>query len=821
MATKRFFISHAGPDKPIALELKDQLHGDAWVDLHEIDLGDILWHEISDGIEAATDFVLLWSRHSAASKWVQYETTLAFTRYLEDSAIALRIVCLDDTKPPLRFRPFLQARNAKTAHEIAAALSRTSPAPVPRRRFFNRNDEIGRIEELLYDSEHVAVWICGVPGSGKRSLAHEALHRLTAGSGTVATIVVTEGTAEPELNLKLASAVHSVPADSDADLTTLVAHSHGLIADFVDAGGVLVFEDAEHWITEDGSYGRLAAQVVDAVFKPGENTDRLIVFTSRRRPKAQQAMASFYLQGLANKHALPLLRSHGAIGSDPELTEIAKELDGHPLALEVIAPQLPLAPTALMDKRHEIATDLIDPARVAPSTWHLLEALSLVDGPLSGEDLAAVLGLSAEDFNAAVDEGTEYSLVRIGHSRTLSLHPLLRDYFLRSYRKNPEYTERTDALASLLVERLSAISTTDETYVATLLSTVKVLGLAGRLGEARDLRQGLIGTLYQTGLELFQERRYDLALQHLQESLTGNAEIDLPANQVIIKTLASLGRLAEAREIGDRLVAENPRNGAVLRDRGRVEQIDRKWREAIQWYERAIPFRRNAAQLYADIAQVRIRLEDWPGAAAAAKTAIDTGGDTPYALSIYSQALEAQGLFPEAKEMMIRAVRREPNNPRYRHRLGRIALRLNDRPRAMEEFKRTIEIDPSFVDSQLSLASMQIDDGAVEDAKVSLAAAEKSPSAPRAVVLNVRAKLALAERDLSGAQATVEEALKAQRDSQNLALAIRILIARAEANEMSVGQAAAQVKLLAKELDSTGGLALVLEHSQRHPKYFE
>lgn len=66
--SKRFFISHAGPDKPLAIDLKALLEDDAWVDLHEIDLGDVLWHEISDGIEAATDFVLLWSAASARSK---------------------------------------------------------------------------------------------------------------------------------------------------------------------------------------------------------------------------------------------------------------------------------------------------------------------------------------------------------------------------------------------------------------------------------------------------------------------------------------------------------------------------------------------------------------------------------------------------------------------------------------------------------------------------------------------------------------------------------------------------------------------------------
>lgn len=825
MAAKRFFISHAGPDKPLALELKAELDDDAWVDLHEIDVGQVLLHEISAGIEASTDFVLLWSSASSQSRWVQFETTMAFTRWLEDSAIALRIVCLDDTPVPLHLRPFLQARGARTAGDISAVLRGNVPAPTPRRRFFNRNSEVNRIEEALYDNSVSALWICGVPGSGKRSLAREAMARITTGTGTIVTIVVGEGTAEPELHLKLSSALGVEPTGEDANLDLLVAATKALVASFVGSGGVLVLEDAEHWLNDDGTIGRLARQVIEAVQHPGTNTNRLVVLTSRRRPRLdpsqEQFIASMYLSGLQEQHAIPLLRAQHAEGTDDELRAVVRELDGHPLALEVIAPQLPLSLTALNDKRHEIATDLIDPARVSTESWRLLEVLSLVDGPLSGEDLAYVLGLDAAAFNTAVTEATEYSLVRLGHSGTLALHPLLRDYFLRSYRKHPGYKHQTDSLASILVSRLATLETTDTTYVETLLSTVKVLGLAGRFEEARSLRQGLIGTLFETGRELFQERRWADALAYLEESLTGTDEIDLPAKQLIMKTLASLGRMREARELGDALVTKYPTSPSVLRDRGRVEQIDRKWKEAIRYYERAIPLRRDSSQLYADIAQSLIRLEDWIGAAAAAKTAIDSGGDTPYALSLYSQALEAQGEFEEAGQMMARAVKREPNNPRYRHRLGRIATQLGNRPAALREFRKSVEIDPTFVESWLSLASTQVDSGDIDGAKESLAAAEASPGAPRAVLLNVKAKVALATDDLDGAQGAVDEALKERRDVQNIALAIRVLVLRGEADRLPVGQARARVRLLAKELMGLDALAMVLEISQRYPQYFE
>lgn len=821
---KRFFISHAGPDKPLAVALKGLLDEDAWVDLFEMDLGDILWHEISDGIEAATDFVLLWSNASAQSKWVQYETTLAFTRWLEDSAIGMRVICLDDTTVPLRLRPFLQAREAKTPEQIAAALRRTEPAPVPRRRFFNRNDEIGAVEEALYDPLLAAVWICGVPGIGKRALAREALHRITTGSGTVATVRVTGGVAEPELDLLISSVLQRSPAPEGSTLEEVVANTNEMVKGFLAAGGLLVFEDAEHWLSEDGRLGRVAEQLIAVCNEAQQNANRLLIFTSRRRPSVAEslteAVSSFYLKGLRPQHAIPLLRSQGGAGTDEVLTEITKELDGHPLALEVVAPQLPLSADSLRDKRHEIATDLIDPARLQPITWRMLEVLSLVDGPLGGEELAKNLDLDADGFNSAVDEATAYSLVSLGASGTLTLHPLLRDYYLRSFRKHPDYEAQTSALADLLASRLTTIDRADEAYVPALLSTVKVLGLSGRLNEARDLRQGLIGTLYQTGLELFQERRYQLSLEHLEEALTGDPEVDLTANRVRMKALAHLKRMPEARALGDELVRAHPEDAGVLRDRGRVEQIDRRWPDAIAWYERALPFRRRKAQLYADIAQSRIGMQDWTRAAAAAKTAIDLGGDTPYALSTYSQALEEQNLFVEAREVMSRAVAREPKNPRYRFRLGRIALRLDDRDSAKREFAKAIELDPDFVEAPLSLASIEIDEGLIAEAKATLAGVEDSHSAPAAVLFNVKAKLALAEGDLAKAQAASEAALRDRRDAHNLTLAIRVSIERGEAGDLSTGQAAAHVNLLAKELDGIGELAAILDVSQRYPKYF-
>lgn len=820
---KRFFISHASADKPFALELKEALKGDAWIDLHEIDLGDILLEEISDGIESASDFVLLWSTHSAGSRWVRFEFHMAFIRWLEDKAVALRVVRLDAEPVPLYLRPFLQERNAKSAVEVAAALHATAAA-VTRRPFINRNSQIGRIEDALHSPSLSSVWICGMPGVGKRSLANESLQRITLGASAFKRITITAGVAEPELDLLVASALGTEDPDVP-EFRDYMVRTMGRLKQFASSGGVWVFENAEHWLEDDGTPNRIALAVDEALTpSAGDYTGRLAIFTSRRRPQIDPPMSprteTLFLTGLSREHAIPVLRAHGGHGTDEELGVVATELDGHPLALEVVAPQLPLDPSALSEQRYSIATDLIDPARMAPTTWRLLEVLALVDGPLAAEDIASILELTSEQFQAAVAEASALALAELDDLGNLSLHPLLRDYYLRSYRRQPDHEVRTAQLADVVLARFQTLAPGTREYVQSLFATMRILALANRFEDARALRGGLIGTLLASATELYQEKRYDEALMYADEALTGNDRVDRDTLLLKAKTLAYLGRLDDARRLGDALVAAEPTSPKVLRDRGRIEFVARDWPTAIRYFERAIPLRRNNAQLWADIAQARARMEDWDGASAAAKMAIDAGGDTPYALSLYSQALEKQGDFATAAEMMARAVKREPANSAYHHRLGRIHQQTGNRELAIAEFEASVTIDPGFVDSWLSLASIRADAHDFDGAAAALARASAIKGAPLEVVENVRAKLALLQDDLEGARASVSAALRRRRDARNLALAIRVEIAWGEAGRLAVGQVRANVRLMAKELDALGHLVDVLELSALYPQYF-
>ena len=413
--SKRFFISHSSVDKPLALQLKTKLEDDAWVDLHEIDVGDLLLTQITAGIEDATDFVLLWSSASASSSWVQFEFHMAFARWIQKQAIALRIVRLDDTPVPLYFEPFLQGRGSTDASNIADLLGGDAPRAVAHRTFFNRNAEVGAIEDALYSPSVSSIWICGMGGMGKRALAREAVNRVTSGTGASRHVLVTPGVAEPELHLLIASAVGVQPLDDSAELATINNATSDMISQFMGTGGIWIFEEAEHWLEDDASFGRVAVQALQGIMHNSTDwTGRLAIFTSRRRPRVEgiwsEAISTIYLNGLAPRHAVPLIRDRGGSGSEEDLLLLSKELDGHPLALEIIAPQLPVAQDAVIAHRYSVATDLIDPTRYSGHAWRALELLALVDGPLSLEDLAENLSWTSVQVQEAVAEASSFGL---------------------------------------------------------------------------------------------------------------------------------------------------------------------------------------------------------------------------------------------------------------------------------------------------------------------------------------------------------------------------------------------------------------------------
>lgn len=805
---RRYFISHSSKQKSVALAIKAGLDGRAWVDLHEIDVGDVLLEEISEGIEAASDFVLLWTADSAASRWVKYELHMAFIRYLEDQAIALRVVRLDGTPVPLYLRPLLQARETTAPGEIADLLLARQPMRRPLRSFLNRSAEIQEAEATLYAEGQGVVWYHGLAGVGKRSIASQAMERLVADPTRRISVDVRPGTRFVELHLELTAALGVVPPQEPLAEREAREATHALISDLVARGTVLIFNEAQYWLNEDAQPGPVLRRVLDALLAADvTDVERLALFTSTRRPRLdgpdRSASRVRHVVGLSVDFAAALLREHQPGADANALRSTASQLEGHPLALQMAAGSL--VETALPDwegLRVQTAQAVLGELNLSESAESLLEALAVIDGPLPGDALAGHLALSDEDYRNAVDLAASYSLVR-EEAGFLHIHPLVREWYLRVLRRRDDYGARVNDLADRSREVLSEVQPGTATYVDSLFATFRLLSWSGRLEEAFTLHRSLFGSLMEVAIQLYNERRYDLALRYFDAVIEATEESE-SAQLYRARTLAHLGRTSDARSILDELLAHQPDNFNIVRARGRVEFILRNWSSAREFYENARTLRPRSVAVLRDLGQVYIRLQQWEAAREALERARALQDVDPFTAFYYAQVLEHFGDLAEARRVIEVAVRLDPGRPFFHHRLGRIALAENDREAARREFETATALDPQSHESLLSLASMAIDDGDLKSADEMLARVGRVKGVRPALVSTVRAKALLRSGDLAAADTEIQNALSAEREPESVLLAVRIAVEQAEAQGGDPTRARARAAPLVAEAHRLG-----------------
>jgi hypothetical protein len=105
----RVFISHSSQDKPFVRRLVQELerhHLRVWFDEQEIGVGDSIVTRISDGLKDSDYFMVVLSKASVASPWVQEEINSALMDQVSGKGTAVLPVLIEECEIP----PLLRSR---------------------------------------------------------------------------------------------------------------------------------------------------------------------------------------------------------------------------------------------------------------------------------------------------------------------------------------------------------------------------------------------------------------------------------------------------------------------------------------------------------------------------------------------------------------------------------------------------------------------------------------------------------------------------------------------------------------------------------------
>ena len=144
------FISYSAQDRSTAATIADELRRrgvSVWFDQQEILAGDSLVGRIREGIESADYLLVLLSRRSLSSVWVEREVGIAFERFGADADTVIIPLKIDDSPVPAQFLSTRYADFAadprKAIDEIGERITRDQGAKASLRNMVDVDDLAG------------------------------------------------------------------------------------------------------------------------------------------------------------------------------------------------------------------------------------------------------------------------------------------------------------------------------------------------------------------------------------------------------------------------------------------------------------------------------------------------------------------------------------------------------------------------------------------------------------------------------------------------------------------------------------------------------
>jgi TIR domain len=197
----RVFISYANQDKPFVRKLINELEKhnlSVWFDEQEIKVGDSIVAKISEGLRDSDYLVVVLSKASVTSSWVQEELNAALMNQISDKgSVVLPVLIEDCDLPPLLrsrlyadFRADFQVglnklltvlkQEGESASDVTTTTTTTTPRPGDQDCFSSLSvlalaDLRRRITKRMNRSEVGAIWYDTFGKKMEDDMAHRPL----------------------------------------------------------------------------------------------------------------------------------------------------------------------------------------------------------------------------------------------------------------------------------------------------------------------------------------------------------------------------------------------------------------------------------------------------------------------------------------------------------------------------------------------------------------------------------------------------------------------------------------------------------------------
>jgi tetratricopeptide (TPR) repeat protein len=800
----RAFLSHSSVNKAIVIGVHKELEAEStWLDRAEIEWGDLFLEKIADGVKAATDFVLFWSKAASTSEWVRLEINMAFIQALRRKAIRLRVIALDDTPLPLYLQPFQVFSVVGSGSPVSDILQKLrpllrEPARSVRSRFVNRHDEIEKIEAAVDDTGFHAVWAFGFTGVGKSSTIEEALQRIFEGVSIVR-IDVNGGTGFVELALALSASVLHETLPEGLGQEQLEERIRLCVESLVKNGQLLVISNVQHWLDEEGQPRGPLALLLAIVSQLPTLSSRPVFVTSTRRPTLDAAVLNrlmlFHVPSLKDEHVAALVRNWYFAIYDKELPKedsnrIAPKLYGHPVAARLVAGLLgnhsvdflEQYPQELVALRRDLARVLLQDLKLTPAAERLMETLALAGVGLPASVLV-VAGSSEAEFQQSVAQCASAGLITA--DKVIETHPLFQEFYWHRLHRG-DYRQRAIALAEALARRIDGMDKTSPEFASLLPVLFRSYALAGELGKATALRRDLSGELEATAITLYNRRDYQLADQYISYVLNGdpkNWRMRLYRGRIRVRQ----EDWQEANRIFTDMLQERPNDVGVLHAMGWSQTRQRNWSKALQLFTAIIAKREHVASLR-DAAECLHRLNRNEEALKFLARAKERESENPFVLDLESRILEDMGKLDAAYNSAELAAARDPLNERLHNRLGVIRVKQGRPHLGISHFEKAIELDPDQFSPANSLAAAYLDIDEWEQAEQILSELEKKARTPSnfALLAHTKARIAFAKRDFDESKRLLKAEIVGSRNViPNLGLLVQVLCSSFDNNVLT------------------------------------